>query len=242
MRTDHPATNRIDLHLAGQHVTLTFGEDFGASGGCGLDGSGGTGVRALPAGPSNNPAVFVIHGRDPQVERDVFGFLRALRLRPLDWESLVAATGSTLPSLLDVVTGGLTDGTAQAVLAVLSPDDEVRLHPSLHKHREDPLQSEVQLQPRPDVLLELGGALTVCRERTIVVELGDLRPISDISGLNVIRFDGVDNKTPMRKLVNRLRRAGCPVDDSDIDWGKPEWFGSLDAHARHPGTGGGSDA
>ena len=57
---------------------------------------------ATPADVSRE--VFVIYGRDDQARRAMFELLRALDLRPQEWEPLVAATGSTLPNLNEIVT------------------------------------------------------------------------------------------------------------------------------------------
>ncbi len=66
-----------------------------------------------------------------------------------------------------------------------------------------------------------------------MVEMGELRPISDIGGRNVIRFDG--SPASMGKLVERLKSAGCAVDDRGGDWRDPRRFARLDAYDRRPG-------
>jgi hypothetical protein len=52
--------------------------------------------------------------------------------------------------------------------------------------------------------------------RTILVELGDVRPFSDIAGRHAVRLDG----TPKTRLdlAIRLETAGCEVDRSGSDW------------------------
>lgn len=178
-------------------------------------------------GPRN---VFVIHGRDEQVREPFFELLRAVDLRPLEWEALVGATRRTSPSLLTVVETALT--WAQAVVVLLTPDDIVRLHPSLHVEDEPLAETSPALQPRPNVLIELGMALMSCQDRTIIVEIGNLRPVADLGGLNVIRFDGTE--VALGKLIQRLRNAGCPVDDSGADWRNIRRFASIEAFSRKP--------
>ena len=190
-----------------------------------------------PAAPDDEvrKKVFVIHGRDMQVAKAMFEVLYALRLVPLEWEALVTATGSTSPSLAEVVTTGLAPGAAQAVLALLTPDDDVALHPQLHLQDEHAFEVARQLQPRPDVLLELGAALGNHRDRTIVVEFGPaLRPISDLGGLNAVRFTGRDVDVSLVKLAGRLRNAGCALDDSGLEWRDTERFTGLDCYTRRP--------
>jgi hypothetical protein len=174
--------------------------------------------------------VFVVHGRDEPLRERFFEFLRALDLRPLDWETIVASTGQTAPSLMTVIRAALVQ--AQAIIVLLSPDDMVQLHPSLRAPREPKLELVPMMQPRPNVLLELGMALGGCPERTIVVEIGLLRPVADLGGLNVIHLDGGEGA--LGKVVQRLRLAGCDVDDSGADWRSLRRFADLAAYDRHP--------
>ena len=53
-------------------------------------------------------------------------------------------------------------------------------------------------------------------ERTVLVELGSLRPFSDIAGLYVIRMDGSSQRR--QELAQRLRVAGCPVKLDGTAW------------------------
>jgi predicted nucleotide-binding protein len=180
--------------------------------------------------------VFVVGGRDQQVQRLVFDLLRTLGLRPLDWESLVAAAGCAAPSLLDVLDHNMSPDVVQAVVVLMTPDDVVALHPELHGAREHGFEVTDMLQARPDVLIETGMALArFGRERTVIVEFGtDLRPISDIGGINVVRFPGTGVRAAVLKLAARLRVAGCPVEADSTDQVEVERFASLDAYARRP--------
>jgi predicted nucleotide-binding protein len=181
-----------------------------------------------PSASRNLRNVFVIHGRDEQVRESFFELLRAVDLRPLEWEALVAATERAAPPLLSVVETAL--GQAQAVVALLTPDDVVYLHPALHVTGEAAVETRPTLQPRPNVLIELGMALMSCPERTIIVEIGDQRPVADLAGLNVIRFDGAE--VSLGKLIQRLKNAGCPVDDSGADWRNLRRFADIAALRR----------
>ncbi|WP_218011149.1 TIR domain-containing protein [Herbidospora mongoliensis] len=174
--------------------------------------------------------VFVVHGRDGVVRDRMFDFLRALDLKPMEWESCVMTTDNVTPFLGEVPPSALAE--AQAVVVLLTPDDVVHLHPRLHVKREVAYEMEETCQPRPNVLIELGMALAVSPRRTILVEMGDLRPISDIGGRNVIHLDG--SPATMGKLVERLKSAGCAVDDRGGDWRDPQRFARLDAYDRRP--------
>lgn len=174
--------------------------------------------------------VFVVHGRDEQVREQIFALLRAVDLRPMEWESLVSVTQQTAPSLLDVVRTALAQ--AQAVVVLLTPDDVVWLHPTLRTPRESATETTLSMQVRPNVLIELGMALMASPDRTIILEIGGLRPVGDIVGLNVIRFDGTE--IAVGKIIQRLKSAGCCVDDSGADWRSLRRFAGLDAYYRCP--------
>jgi predicted nucleotide-binding protein len=175
--------------------------------------------------------VFVVHGRDGELTGGIKDLLRDVKLEPLEWEDLVQASGSTTPYLGQVVASA--PHLAQATLVVLSPDDVVELHPDLYQDNDLPHERSRAGQSRPNVLFELGLALMAYPERTIVIEVGQMRPIGDLAGLNVIRFDG--SPVAIRKLLNRLKQANCPVDDSGTDWLNPHRFADLSAYRRGPG-------
>ncbi|MEU3828399.1 hypothetical protein GT045_08625 [Streptomyces sp. SID486] len=188
------------------------------------------GARPDREGPSADRRrnVFVVHGRDEEVRTKMFDLLRLLDLRPLEWEDLVRATGKTSPFLGEVV--AKAPEQAQAALVLLTPDDVVQLHPDLRGRNEPPYETEPTGQPRPNVLIELGMVLMAYPERTLMVEVGELRTIADIAGRNVIRFDG--SEAALRKIVQRLRLAGCTVDDARPEWLQTWPYRHLSAYGR----------
>lgn len=187
-----------------------------------------TGARPSPDDVARG--VFVVHGRDEQLRSAMFDLLRKLGLVPREWESLVAETGEASPFLGQVVARATQ--VTRAALVLLSPDDIVTLHPGLHARREARHEVEPGCQARPNVLVELGMALIAYPERTVIVECGAMRPIADLNGRNVIRFDG--SVAAIRKLARRLSVAGCAVDESGTDWLNPQPFEDLTAYRRAP--------
>ncbi|MFC8849197.1 MULTISPECIES: CATRA conflict system CASPASE/TPR repeat-associated protein [unclassified Micromonospora] len=173
--------------------------------------------------------VFVVHGRDHQVRDRMFDFLRSLDLRPMEWEPLVTATGSTSPYLRDVVGWGVAH--AQAAVVLLTPEDQVSLHPDLRLPADTGAEAQPGLQARPNVLLELGMALATYPDRTLVIQVGETRPVADLGGLNFIRLN--DSADCQRKIASRLRQAGCAVDDTGSDWLASGRFAGLEAYTRH---------
>jgi hypothetical protein len=69
----------------------------------------------------------------------------------------------------------------------------------LHGPAEPEYETRLVGRPRPNVLLEAGMAFGAQPTRTILVELGDLRPVSDLTGRNVIRLGAAPG--PLHALV-----------------------------------------
>jgi predicted nucleotide-binding protein len=205
------------------------------------DGSHITEGRSAAAEPSRPKVglkgkgrkVFVIHGRDSAARDAVFEVLRALGLKPQEWEHLVKATGSAAPSLSEVLDRAVKN--AQAVVALLTPDDIVQLHPDLRLAGDSAAEQSTGCQPRPNVYLELGMALAVMRERTVILQAGAIRRSADLEGLNYVTIDG--SSESCNKLAQRLENAGCPVDRSGTDWQDSRRFTGLAAYRRRCDSG-----
>jgi hypothetical protein len=156
--------------------------------------------------------VFVIYGRDERNRVALFTLLRAAGLKPLEWGDLIEAMQTAAPYVGDVVKNGLAK--AQAVVVLLTGDESVRLRDELSEGGGE--SAEDGFQPRPNVILEAGMSLAMNPDRTILVEVGHVRPISDILGRHVVQLD---NSIGRRKaLLDRLRAAGCSVNPSGSDW------------------------
>jgi predicted nucleotide-binding protein len=175
-------------------------------------------------------AVMVVHGRNGEARRAMFDFLRALGLRPLEWGALVAGTGKGAPYIGEVLDHAFS--VAAAVVVLFTPDDEARLREQYRAKADPTEETELTPQARPNVLFEAGMALGVHANRTILVELGQLRSFSDIYGRHVVRLDGSDG--PVRDIARRLKEAGCNVDTEGDDWADPSRF--PEAEAANPGS------
>jgi predicted nucleotide-binding protein len=172
--------------------------------------------------------VFVIYGRDDEARKAVFDYLLALRLNPLDWEQLITTMKSAAPSLAEVVMNAPRQ--AQAVVALLTPDDVVHLHPTLRGDGDTAAERLTGCQARPNVFLELGMALALHPTRTIILQAGLMRETADLAGLNYVRVDATNRWC--RKVAQRLEDAGCPVVRSGDDWQDPVRFAGLAAFRR----------
>lgn len=158
--------------------------------------------------------VFVVHGRDERLRIDFFGFLRALGLQPIEWSEALQMTGVASPYIGDVLDAAFSN--AQAVVVLLTPDDEVRLLPELVSPH-DPLdEAEYRLQARPNVLFEAGMALARHDKRTVLVQIGSVKNFSDIAGRYVIRL--TDDASKRKDVAEHLALAGCEVKTIGRDW------------------------
>jgi predicted nucleotide-binding protein len=171
-------------------------------------------------------AVAVAHGRDEEARRAVFDLLRAMGLKPLEWDDLIKATGSAAPYTGEAVTLGFQK--AQAVVVLFTPDDEVRLHPDLASAE----SVASRLQPRPNALLEAGMALATHPRQTVLIAIGDVLLPTNLDGRNFVRLDG--GTGGFNALIRRLDDAGCQVDRSGTDWLEPKRIQRLKALTRRP--------
>lgn len=170
---------------------------------------------------TNAREVFVVHGRNERARAELFDFLRAIDLRPLEWADALKLTGKGSPYVGEALDAAFSH--AHAIVVLFTPDDEVRLKRAYRKDGEKE-ESELSGQARPNVLFEAGMALGRDENRTILVELGNLRAFSDILGRHTVRPDKESGWR--RDLANRLKTAGCPVDLSQTDW---ETAGDLES-------------
>lgn len=181
----------------------------------------GTGDRARK--------VFVVHGRDTIARDAFFAFLRSIDLQPLEWEEARSLTGDAAPYIGQIVKAAFSH--AQAIIVLLTGDDEAQLRQELWGPSEPPYERQLTRQARPNVFIEAGMALALFPKRTILVEIGELRPVSDIMGLHVIRFSN-GSAGERQTLVERLRTAKCAVQtEGRRDWLEQDFFGKVFAQS-----------
>ena len=158
--------------------------------------------------------VWVVHGRDIANRDAMFNFLRAINLDPVEWSEARRGTGRPQPYVGEVLDYAFS--IAQAVVVILTPDDEARLGEQFRQDHDPPHETELTGQARPNVIFEAGMAMGRSPDRTILVEIGQLRPFSDIAGLHIVRFD--DSSQMRQELAQRLEDAGCDVNLTRTDW------------------------
>lgn len=163
---------------------------------------------------SKNPrSVFVVHGRNLALRTAVFEFLRSINLAPMEWTQAVELTGQGSPYIGQILDSAF--GHAQAIVVLLTPDEVAYLQPRFG-NGDDDTEIHPAAQARPNVLFEAGMALGRDPERTVMVEIGQVRPFSDVAGRHVIRLS--NSSTSRQAFAQRLKTAGCDVDLTGTDW------------------------
>lgn len=179
-------------------------------------------AEAVPNGGSadtditKSKKVWVIHGRNAKLAQDVFSFLRAIGLDPIEWEEARSLTGASSPYIRDILKAGFD--YPQAFIVLLTGDDEAKLREEHIKQSDPDYERRLTPQARPNVLFEAGMAFGRQHDKVIFVQHGNLRPFSDISGMHILEL----NNEPGTRMefADRLKTAGCDIPDltSKRDW------------------------
>ncbi|WP_235737997.1 TIR domain-containing protein [Nocardioides alcanivorans] len=162
---------------------------------------------------TDSRAVFVVHGRNVPVRDSMFNFLRAVGLKPLEWETAVGLTGKASPYIGEVLDAAFDH--ARAVVVLMTPDEVAYLDQQWASGPDDD-QTTPAPQARPNVLFEAGMALGRNPDHTLLVEIGSVRPFSDVGGRHALRLS--NDATTRSSFVTRLRNSGLDVDTSGGDW------------------------
>jgi hypothetical protein len=157
----------------------------------------------------------------------MFDFLRAIGLKPLEWSQAIGATGEATPYIGQVLDTAFT--IAQAVVVLMTPDDVACLRVEIQTEQDPHYEKQPTGQARPNVLFEAGMAMGRNPKRTVLVEIGTLRPFSDVGGRHVLRLNNSSERR--HDLAQRLQTAGCAVDLTGRDW---HTVGSFDLKPAPP--------
>lgn len=161
----------------------------------------------------NARSVFVVHGRNEPLRKSMFDFLRSINLSPMEWSHAVELTGEGSPYIGQVLDAALDN--AAAIVVLMTPDEIAYLQPQFANGDNDP-ETSPAAQARPNVLFEAGMALGRDPRRTVLVEIGGVRPFSDVAGRHAIRL--TNDPAHRQELARRLKTAGCDVDLAGTDW------------------------
>jgi predicted nucleotide-binding protein len=164
---------------------------------------------------TNDPTkVFVVHGRNTKLLDAMFAFLRSIGLNPIEWNQAIAGTKKGSPSIGEILDTAFNE--AQAVIVLLTGDDEAKLRDQFLKNNDPNYERELTPQSRPNVLFESGMAIGRQPDRTILVQIGEQRPFSDMAGKHITHMDNTAEKR--QELATKLANAGCRLDTSGTTW------------------------
>jgi len=158
--------------------------------------------------------VYVVYGHNLAVRDAMYAFLGALDLLPITKEDAVNWTGEASPFADRIIDAAFKH--AQAVVVLFTGDDRARLRSKLRKRKAEAHEKTFWFQPRQDQIFEAGYAFGRSPERTILVQVGHVQLFSDIDGRYIPNFTGKENER--RDLINRLKSAGCIVNDNGDAW------------------------
>lgn len=159
--------------------------------------------------------VFLVHGRDHGARQALISLLTAFDLEIIDWRDAAARAGGGAPYTGAIVDAGMK--LARAVVVLLTPDDIGYVHPDFREEADGQHERQPTGQARLNVVFEAGMAMARDRERVVLVQVGQVRKMSDIDGVNVIHMD--DSIERREDLAGRLRSAGLSVDThSSMEW------------------------
>ncbi|MFH1821911.1 MAG: nucleotide-binding protein [Methanobacteriota archaeon] len=160
--------------------------------------------------------IFVVHGRNLSARNAIFEFLRAINLNPIEWSQATAMSQKGSPYVGEILEAAFSK--AQAVLVLITGDDEAKLREQFIENNDHIYEKELTIQARPNVLFEAGMAFGFHSERTVLVEIEKTRPFSDIAGRYIIRLNNSTEKR--QELAQCLKNAGCDVDLTGTYWHK----------------------
>lgn len=147
----------------------------------------------------------------------MYSFLGALGLEVQEWGHAIRAasrgTGGN-PYVNDAVQRIME--SAQAIVVMLSPDDEAQLKSQFVATHERGTEAKLRGQARPNVIFETGIAIGTHHRKTVIVQIGDVKPFTDIGGMHILHFNGSD--ASRNELAKRLETLGCNIDTDGDHW------------------------
>lgn len=171
--------------------------------------------KQMSGGNVDRRKVFVVHGRNMEARDALFEFLRAINLDPIEWGEAIHLTGHGSPYIGQAIDEGFKK--AHAAVVLLTGDDVARIGQYYVQESDNPDDKGPTPQARLNVVFEAGIGFGKFPDRTIMVQLGKCRPLSDTAGRHIIHLN--DAVSSRQSLADRLRTAGCDVKtEHKTDW------------------------
>jgi predicted nucleotide-binding protein len=173
-------------------------------------------ARAKPVKTTRNNTIFVVHGRDTKLNEDIFGFLRAIGINPKEWSHAIKEAEGANPNIGEVIHNIMKQ--VQGVLVMFSPDEEAKLKLKFSSEKDRKKGAhKLEAQSRPNVIFEAGLAMGAHAEKTILVQVGETREISDMAGRHMVHLS--DDPNDRKELAQRLRdKLKFKIDTDGTSW------------------------
>ncbi|MDW3191646.1 MAG: nucleotide-binding protein [Cytophagales bacterium] len=163
---------------------------------------------------SQNHSIFLIHGRNDGIKKQLAILLNKLKINYKDWSSYLDTIKKSAPLTTEILDTAFKEATIFLVL--LTPDDEVRLNPNFLNSNDSLEEQNIRLQARPNVIFEAGMAYGRNPNTTIFIKVGNPSLFTDIEGKHVITLS--NDVSSKFELVKTLENLGCEADTSQTDW------------------------
>ena len=158
--------------------------------------------------------VFVVHGRNDKIRQALFAFLRSVGVQPIEWNKALTMTKKGSPYVGEVIDAAFDQ--ARAIIVLFTPDDEAKLKKEFITKSDPTYEKKYTGQPRPNVFFEAGMAFGRHPTRTILVQVGKIRPVSDIAGRHMTHL--TNSMTSRQQFIAKLKAAGLDVDTIGDSW------------------------
>lgn len=175
--------------------------------------------------------IFVVHGRDAKLRDAMYEYLGALGLKPREWGHAIRAASKRVggnPYVNDIVTKIMEQ--AEAIVVILSPDDEVKLKEQFVGTGEKTTEGRLRGQARPNVIFETGIAIGTHHRKTIIVQIGNVKPFTDIGGMHLMHL--TNSVKSRHEFANRLEALNCKIDRGGDHWLRAGDFTPTAARAK----------
>jgi predicted nucleotide-binding protein len=174
-------------------------------------------LHAVPKKPmvSSDPTkVFLSFGRNSDINRALLTFLSSIGLSTLDFKDAIRLTGNVNPTIEEILDSIFS--YAQVAIVILTPDDDVKLKKKYQQPNDSESDKNINNQARGSVLFEAGLLLGKHPERTILLQLGDIKTFSFFVDDYFLPFDGSPNSRI--ELATRLKALGCFINQIGQAW------------------------
>jgi predicted nucleotide-binding protein len=179
--------------------------------------------KAIEIRTKNADTVFIVHGRNIKARDELTHFLRSLNIKVIEWTKAVPLIKKPNPYIGEVIDAGFQH--AQAIVVLLTADDDAKLKDRFLTAADQPFERKLTGQPRQNVLFEAGMAFGKLNARTVLVKIGDVRPMSDVAGIHILHLTG--SATSRKQFVSKLKIAGVVLNDDGDDWLSAGQFDAL---------------